>query len=1164
MAVYARSGYILGPLRTGTGTVSLGFRPRAIIVWADRDSADGASVNGGSFHRSVGFVVERSNGTLETLAHGTGLGGGFSAGVATTVYDVFRSSTDATFTKFFRVTSLSSTGFSWEVTEPNVGSTYFNYGFLALGGTDMLAAVRNVAIPAGAASGTTVSITDLGFTPKALVALPVVSRSTQPRWYRTGGIWVASRPGRSASATLNRDPTGYNYTTSANANIVRYQAKASEHVEFYRATAEYTAVKQASLQLTAMNASAVEWTLDGASEADTTSRMLVLAIGGATVAANVIRHTSTSGSASLATSYLVQPKALVAVGAPNDAATMKHLVVGFGAAPGPSWSATSLTQIFRQQPALAAGEADDIYRGTAAPFALPDFTSRATPASFGSFDWTTGTIAINHTQPFTIGTLVIGEELPIFNMGSGASVATGFASALLYSGLTLIETAARPVTVSATSTAQATGFVLTPAIASRDNPAIVTAGATVLGAFGVANSLHGATGTATATATVSAGGLLDLDQLLPDVAAEATTTVSGEITPAVLLAFADAPLVVEARSAVSGYTAYIFPRILPSRPVDIPGTINLVMDPGYESGVGWVLWSGALTATNDAWTGAQSARWTASTSGQLLYVETMRGIATRQADTYVGSLRVRGTATGIGIRLEAVFTDGTVQPGDAATVTATSAWSLVELPTVTVATDRTLDYLRVRVASGGAATLDLDGVQVELGQKATAWCSGALGDPSGTWLGVPNASPSWRQTVPYWTGGVATPTGGRGGALRVEAKLYRATYDNRFIEDLSEWVVSGQVTMDTNRDVTWSLDATLLGDGWERLTPYLDWVAPYLTVTFPDGSVSQGQLGLYLVMDSPVSRSEYGYTVQLMAMDPLWLLGAQGLPWSLAVGINHVKTTVVRQLLEGAVLTRSDVANGANNAPRRYLLPTATDSANQPAVFSEAAEFEQGASRLSVINDILLSAGCSPLYTTRTGMFTTRRLNDTLASRSPVRTYAANAPAGYELGNRIDRGLFGDVISTVETTPIGDGLTNEILLVNDRPDAPMAVRYRITDSDNYRSFAGGSTGRNRRATRMIANRFLDHPEYAAQVARALAESLSLKNRTARVRVVPEPHLDLGREVVGMAVFDADGRPAITGKWYVERASYGFTPSDAWMELDLAKVYGVVGVAEVIQ
>ena len=56
-------------------------------------------------------------------------------------------------------------------------------------------------------------------------------------------------------------------------------------------------------------------------------------------------------------------------------------------------------------------------------------------------------------------------------------------------------------------------------------------------------------------------------------------------------------------------------------------------------------------------------------------------------------------------------------------------------------------------------------------------------------------------------------------------------------------------------------------------------------------------------------------------------------------------------------------------------------------------------------------------------------------------------------------------------------------------------------------------------------------------------------------------LELAREVVGLAVFDAEGRPVLTGRWAVQRASYGFTPSDAWMELEVARLYGISGVAE---
>ncbi|MGI9252168.1 MAG: hypothetical protein ACR2J8_00340, partial [Thermomicrobiales bacterium] len=476
-----------------------------------------------------------------------------------------------------------------------------------------------------------------------------------------------------------------------------------------------------------------------------------------------------------------------------------------------------------------------------------------------------------------------------------------------------------------------------------------------------------------------------------------------------------------------------------------------------------------------------------------------------------------------------------------------------------------LQRLDLQVIAAGASTVLLDGAQVEEGAGATGFCAGSMGAPSGVWLGPANQNPSWRQTRPMQTAGC-----GRGGVVRVSARLYRSTFDNRWQEDLSDWVIAAAVDADPGRELTWSLDCTLAGEGWNRLRPYLDWIAPWLSIAYPDGSVSEGQLGLYLVLDSPASRREHGFTVDLRAVDPLWLLGAQEFALPIRARAGMKKTDLVRRILRNSVLTGGDGGDRTDpedlgqtpNPPRRLSIP------DLDRTFRKDVEWPRDTSRLDLVNEVLQGAGCTPLYSTAEGALAARRLGTEgadgvyhrLGDRTPVRTYVANLPAGRELagGARpFSRGMTGDVVGVIDTSPKADRLEDEVAIVNDRPEGGrIQRRFQIRDGDNPRAVWAEN---GRRRSRRVRGRLVEDDATADEVAQALAEQLSLRTTTATVRVLPEPDLDLLHETVGLAVWDRNGDPAANGQWAVQRVHWGFTPADAVMELALGRVDGLEGI-----
>ena len=377
--------------------------------------------------------------------------------------------------------------------------------------------------------------------------------------------------------------------------------------------------------------------------------------------------------------------------------------------------------------------------------------------------------------------------------------------------------------------------------------------------------------------------------------------------------------------------------------------------------------------------------------------------------------------------------------------------------------------------------------------------------------------------------------------ISIEGQLWRTNYAGEKIEDISGAFLEASVNMDTANDMTWSLSASLTYDGWKSLQPYKDWVVPYLIATYPDGKVYQGPLGLFLVLDSPEEHRETHGRVRLTAMDPLWLLARQGFTGKVQAvkGIAHHR--VVRQILDGAVLT--DDPQGR----RRFIIP------ETPKTFRKDHEWPRTTTRLDLCNEVCEGMGCYPLWTTKTGLITTKRAGEArLKQRHPVRVFSANVPENFLKTYELPWGGFeGNVTGTVNTSPRGDDFINEILMINDDPDLPkIHVKGRTTNPKNVRS---AMESKGRRHTRRKHNRVVPDDATAREVAEALLDELSTKNSTIRVSVHPDPETEFARETVRLHVRNTNNDWVANDKYAVHRVEYLLFPNDGMMTLDLGRI-----------
>jgi len=546
-----------------------------------------------------------------------------------------------------------------------------------------------------------------------------------------------------------------------------------------------------------------------------------------------------------------------------------------------------------------------------------------------------------------------------------------------------------------------------------------------------------------------------------------------------------------------------------------------------------------------------------------------------------------GDGVPITVFARVVYNDLTTEVGASTTgyvLTPHPNWQRLIAPPILLNPAKKLTRVEV-VAVTGVATDEewyVDGAQIEeaVGADPTPYTSGAYGFEVGRWHGPPNRSVSIRQPLPAQDLSI-----GKGGQVEIEVKLFRATFDNIHLEDITDAVLQGSVKCDPSRETTWTFDATMTIDGYERLEPLLDWVAPVVTLRYPDGTETSGQLGLYYVMPSAASYEEHQGQYRLSAFDPLWLVARQGFNDNLVALPGPDRGAIIRAIIDGAALTGGQ--DERPGVPRRYVIP------NAGIGFNKKQEWDMDDNRLVVANDIAESSGFFPLWTNPRGIIMTRSLAEgRLKERTPVRSWTANMiepfDPEFEVRKTHNRGM--EVIGRVPTTPYAQDLFDQILVVNDDPQEPrIYVKGRIKDKDKdknkdrnrrkrdphggrdrddrrekhkeRRKHRGGAHHNQRKADHKHKRHrgkpwrlpYLDDEATAIEVAKALTDILSNRTEFASLTTIIDPEPDLVRETISTAIWDVNGNPILVGHWAVLSISYSLWPDTPTMTMELTRI-----------
>lgn len=616
---------------------------------------------------------------------------------------------------------------------------------------------------------------------------------------------------------------------------------------------------------------------------------------------------------------------------------------------------------------------------------------------------------------------------------------------------------------------------------------------------------------------------------------------------------------VEAKASAETYFEIQLPAPRTALPEELPGTVNWVLNPSVEVGtLGWEEEGGAtlqrVVSEPGSWDGAAGLKVTVpgTAAGEGFHVESITGLELTglredgRMRRVVAQVRLRADSApvaGLQYRVRVIYKDATTTESDPVDLpTLTTSWWRLETNTVEIDPLKVMVRVELVITTSVAAvsTFWADGAQIEedIGQGASAWVTGSYGADTGLWMGVPHQSMSVRQPLPAIIRGI-----GRGGAVVVESIMYRSDQDNVYQEELERTVIDAKVTMDSGRTSTWNLAATMTLEGYKRLKPNEDWLSPWLRVTYPDGYVSEGQLGHYLLVPSSQERYEYGGKVKVSAYDALWLMDRQEMGDVLTFPPNTNYSTAIRSIL-------AEMRMPDGRRMTRYTIP------DSQYLLGEAVAWQEDTSRLRAANELAEAGALYPLATNAVGWISTKRLgNERLAAQTPVKAWTANLAEGASVDAWIPRiaAVNSELVGAVNISPRALDFVDKIIVAAVNPKGgELRVQADIVTSPDQdaraqlRGFPYANTG----GRETLNNPLIANAQAAQQIAFSIADQLTARVEHAKISVLPDPSIDYLRNTAVLGVWDAYRDPVVVGLYLIRRVSFGFTPSTCLQTIDL--------------
>jgi hypothetical protein len=254
-------------------------------------------------------------------------------------------------------------------------------------------------------------------------------------------------------------------------------------------------------------------------------------------------------------------------------------------------------------------------------------------------------------------------------------------------------------------------------------------------------------------------------------------------------------------------------------------------------------------------------------------------------------------------------------------------------------------------------------------------------------------------------------------------------------------------------------------------------------------------------------------------------IDGRGLEWILSVDavtdVYNVNSGVDYLSAVADVIVSSGISRARLSLPASGVLT--------PGPFT----WKHGTSKLAIINELLAAAGYYPLTSDRTGQLTSWPVPD-LLTVAPAASYTvANA----------------QVVDAVEFQPLLDRFCNKVLVIAD--DAKRHVFTTILTNSNPANPTSTA------ALGITIIKVYQMPKAATTTQTSIMAHRLLDEGSAiysqiKIKALPDPTRN-PREVVDVDLTDNNGVQIASGNWAVIGMSHGFTPSDGFLEMTLAKL-----------
>ena len=347
-------------------------------------------------------------------------------------------------------------------------------------------------------------------------------------------------------------------------------------------------------------------------------------------------------------------------------------------------------------------------------------------------------------------------------------------------------------------------------------------------------------------------------------------------------------------------------------------------------------------------------------------------------------------------------------------------------------------------------------------------------------------------------------------AFTLSVDLFRATIDNRLVEDLSDLFIGGSIDLNVDRPVKLAASFTLRDP--DRVTPYRDYLAPFVRKEFDDGSAdAYQQCGLFAVKTPP---GTYSLDNAIATFEGADLTGVLATDVYTAPSDSDAGTTY-RGQIQGTI---------SNGGISRHNIPAT--SLTLPSDVS----WPVGTTRLEKANALLDQLGWYHLCMDLDGKVSTPGPPQNLASMEPWRTLTDD-----------------DLLRPIEVQPSGQEIANVVVVINDNATAaPLYATARNDDPASPTSTVsiGRELARIERVSGPTTQAALD-----ATAARLLAEGRTYY-RTAKLALFHDPTALVPHQVVQLTLTGTYA--GLSGKWWIRTARLGLTP-DQPLELEINQV-----------